>query len=460
LQALKKGMVNYMKIFSTTYENNQKKTAVTEMELIDELGGWQCVNIYPEVEYQTIHGFGGAVTEAAGYVFSKLSKDKQDQILDYYYGPGGNCYNMARSHIDSCDFSLDNYSALTDPQDIEMKSFTLERDEKYMLPLMQAAQEKHGEVLDLLLSPWSPPSFMKTNRDKNHGGKLKPEYRQFWAQYICRYIKEYNKRGFKVNRITVQNEPAAAQSWVSCIYTAAEEKEFIRDYLYPALTENGLSDVKINIWDHNKELLYKRARAIIDGDTDRMIGGIAFHWYSGDHFEAVRMAHEAYPVKELIFTEGCVEYNRHSDNQLHGAQMYAHDIIGNFNAGMTSFLDWNIMLDEKGGPNHANNLCDAPIMVDTQNNTIDVHLSFDYIGHFSRYIKKGAKRIAYSKYTDKLEMTAFKNPDGALVLVMLNRNDYDIPVNVDINLKLFHADITKNSIATAVINSSEFCYMK
>lgn len=440
-----------MKIITTTYENNQKKTTVAQKELRDGQGGMQCVNVYPEIEYQTYLGFGGAITEAAGYAFSKLNKEDQEKVLDYYFSEEGNGYRMVRTHIDSCDFSLGVYSAMTDPEDKEMKSFTLDREEQYIFPLLRAAKEKIGEPLDIMLSPWSPPAFMKTNGEKVNGGKLKPEYREFWAEYICRYIKEYEKKGFKISRITIQNEPAAVQSWDSCVYTAEEEKEFLRDYLYPAFVKNELSHIKINIWDHNKERLYERARTIIDQDTYPMVDGVAFHWYSGDHFETIRITHEVFPDKQLIFTEGCVEYSRFGTNQLHNAQMYAHDMIGNLNGGMTAFVDWNIFLDEKGGPNHVGNYCDAPIMVDTEKGTYEVKLSCDYIGHFSRYIKRGAKRIAFSKYTANLEMTAFKNPDNTIVLVMLNRKEQDIPVTFDLGGKLFDHVIGGNTIVTAVI---------
>jgi len=442
-----------MRLITTSYENNQKEIITQEYTAVIEEKGVenQVVNLYPEIEYQTILGFGGAITEAAGYTFSKLSEGNKEKVLNCYFGAQGNRYNMVRSHIDSCDFSLDVYSAMTDPEDGEMKSFTLQRDEKYVIPLMKAAQEKSGEALDLMLSPWSPPAFMKTNEEKKNGGKLKPEYRMFWAEYICRYIIEYEKRGFKVNRLTIQNEPGAAQSWDSCLYTAEEEKEFLRDYLYPALQKNGIVDVKINIWDHNKERLYERAKAIIDHDTDKMIDGVAFHWYSGDHFEAISTAHKAFPDKELIFTEGCVEYSRFDSNQLQNAQMYAHDILGNLNGGMTGSIDWNIILDEKGGPNHVGNYCDAPIMVDTQNDTLEIKLSFDYIGHFSKYISKGAKRIAFTKYTDKLEMTAFKNPDDSIVLVILNQNELTMPVTIRLNGKLLQFEVQKASIATALL---------
>jgi len=442
-----------MKLITTCYEKKKKQTFIREYEEAAEKVNVEnkVVNLYPNIEYQTVLGFGGAVTEAAGYVFSKLGEENKKKVLELYFGENGSRYNMARSHIDSCDFSLGMYAAMEDQEDRGMQSFTLARDEKYILPFLRAAEKERGESLDIMLSPWTPPAFMKTNEERAHGGKLKPEYREFWAEYICRYIKEYKREGFKVSRLTVQNEPAAVQTWDSCIYTAGEEKEFIKDALYPALVKHGLSDVKINIWDHNKERVVEWARTIIDKDTDRMIDGIAFHWYSGDHFEALKIAHELFPKKELIFTEGCVEYSRFDSDQLHNAQMYAHDIIGNLNGGMTGFLDWNLLLDEKGGPNHVQNYCDAPIMADITKDQLEVKLSYDYIGHFSRYIKKGAKRVAFTKYTSELEMTAFKNPDGEIVLVLLNPTDHTMPVNIRINGKIIEFEVHKNAIATALL---------
>lgn len=442
-----------MKLITTTYENQQKEVTIKEYAASSESRGMEnsVVNLYPEITYQTFLGFGGAVTESAGYAFSKLTKENQEKAIHLYFGENGNRYRLIRSHIDSCDFSLGVYSAMEDSKDLEMKSFSMERNEQYILPLIQEAKKVSKEPLDIMLSPWSAPAFMKTNGERVHGGKIRPEFREFWAEYICRYIKEYEKRGLKVSRLTVQNEPAAVQTWDSCTYTAEEEKEFLRDYLYPALVKNGLSDVKINIWDHNKERLYERAKEIIDKDTDKMVDGVAFHWYSGDHFETISITHDAFPDKQLIFTEGCVEYSRFDTNQLRNAQMYAHDIIGNLNNGMTGSIDWNIFLDEKGGPNHVGNFCDAPIMVDTQKGTFETKLSFDYIGHLSKYIKPGAKRIALSKYTYDLEMTAFKNLDGSLALVVLNRNEKDMNVNIRLNDELIQFPVPKSSIATALL---------
>lgn len=442
-----------MEIIVTRYENDQAITTVERKELIAEPGNaMNVVNLYADIKYQTFHGFGGAITEAAGYAYSKLSEDKREEILEKYFGKSGNRYNMIRTHIDSCDFSLNNYTAMEDPEDKEMKSFTLKRDEEYILPLLRAARNKRDEDFDLMLTPWSPPAFMKTNNDRNHGGKLIDEYKEFWAEYICRYIKEYELLGFKVNRITIQNEPEAVQTWDSCIFSSEEEKVFLRDYLYPSLVKNNLTHVKVNIWDHNKEIMFDRAKGTIDEETDKMIDGIAFHWYTGDHFEAIKLTHDAYPDKELIFTEGCVEYSRFDSSQLRNAQMYAHDIIGNLNSGMTGFIDWNILLDEKGGPNHVNNFCDAPIMVDTTSNSYEEKLSYHYIGHFSRYIQKDAKRIAFTKYTDKLELTALKNPDGTIVVVILNKQEEDVELTVRVEGNSAVITAPKSTIVTVIMN--------
>jgi glucosylceramidase len=442
-----------MKLIITDYENYVRNTVTEEVEEIFREGAtMQTVNIYPEITYQRFLGFGGAITEAAAYAYSKLDSEHKEKVIDEYFSEEGNNYSFVRSHMDSCDFALDNYSAMSDKDDVNMESFTLERDEQYIFPLLKAASMKRDEPLDIMLSPWSPPAFMKSNNDRNHGGKLLPEYREFWAEYICRYIKEYEKRGYKVNRITIQNEPEAVQTWDSCIYTGAEEKEFLRDYLHPALKRNGLLDIKVNIWDHNKERLLDRAKETIDEVTDKMIDGIAFHWYSGDHFDAISLTHELYPDKELIFTEGCVEYGVFDKNELRNAQMYAHDIIGNLNHGMNAFIDWNILLDEKGGPNHVKNYCDAPIMCDTVKGNYKENLSFHYIRHFSKYIKKDAKRVAHTKYTDKLELTTFKNVDGSVVAVMLNKNDFDISVDLRMNGKIAHFTMPKKTIASCLFD--------
>lgn len=382
------------------------------------------VNVYPELKGHVIQGFGGAFTEASTYNYSRLGEVNKRAVIEGYFGEEGLRYNIGRTHIHSCDFALGNYTYIEEG-DTELKSFDIARDRENMIPMIRDAMRESSSRLYFLASPWSPPAFMKTNGDMNHGGKLKEEYYGVWAGYIVRYIQEYEKEGIKISYLTVQNEPMAVQAWDSCIYTPEEEALFLREHLAPALAEASLDHVKIFIWDHNKDEVYDRAKALFASrEILDEVAGVAVHWYSGDHFEALEAVKKRFPEKSLFFTEGCVEYSRFADSsEVTKAEMYAHDMIGNLKAGVEAFFDWNLLLDDKGGPNHAGNFCAAPMMCTPEEDTIEKRLSYYYIGHFSRYIKRGARKIETSRYTDKIETVGFLNPDGERVIILLNKSD-------------------------------------
>ena len=430
--------------------NQEVQFQEMEEKLMEGDGGeMQQVCVHPSISYQQILGMGGALTEAAAYTYARMSAEKQQQLLALFFGDG-NHYNFCRLHIQSCDFALGNYAYVEDAKDTGLDSFSIERDRKYIIPFAKAALEKNSKI-QFLASPWSPPAFMKTNGEMNHGGKLKKEYYQMWADMVARYVSAYRDEGITIQQLTVQNEPAAVQTWDSCIFSGVEEAEFACRYLRPALDRAQHSDVKINVWDHNKEKILERAAESfsVEGARD-VIDGIAFHWYTGEHFDALAEVHRQYPDKALIFTEGCVEYSRfEAENQIQNAEMYAHDIIGDFNAGMNGFIDWNLILDRQGGPNHVGNYCDAPVMSDVDADTIDVKLSYSYIGHFSRFIRPGARRILVSKYSPDIETTAFQNEDGGKVLVILNRSEKEVEFVVSVEGKRSgKMKIGKHSIMT------------
>lgn len=389
------------------------------------------VNIYPEVRYQKIRGFGGAFTEAAAHNYAMMSGKRKQEIQEAYFSEKGLNYNLGRLHMNSCDFALGNYTYIKEGDD-KLESFDIFHDTEEIIPFINEAQKNAANQMEFLMSPWSPPAFMKTNNDMNHGGSLKKEYYKNWADYYVKFIQEYAKQGIKIGYITVQNEPEAVQTWDSCTYSAEDESNFVSGYLGPALEKAGLLEVKIFVWDHNKEEGYARMKAVIaDPDTRKYVSGTAMHWYTGDHFEAIELILKQYPEMEVFFTEGCVEYSRFADSgEIDKAEMYAHDILGNLNAGISASLDWNLLLDEKGGPNHVGNFCAAPIMCDSKNDTFEKRLSYYYIGHFSRYIKPGAVRIGYTRYTDKIEVTAFCNPDGQRAVVLLNKSKDDVEVTL------------------------------
>lgn len=427
------------------YTTEETLEAVMDKERENEI-----VNLYPEMTYQTIEGFGGAVTDSAGYVFSLMSEEQKNQMIQFYFGKDGMHYNQVRIPIDSCDFSLAHYEADSDPKDTEFKKFSFQRVEKYILPLLDAAEQAYGGHLDIMLSPWSPPAAMKTNGERNFGGKLRPQYRKHWAEYICRYIEEYRRRGYHVTKLTMQNEPKAVQTWDSCIYTEQEQKEFLKNDLWPAMKMHHLTDIGIYLWDHNKERVWEWADTIIDEETDEMIAGMAFHWYSGDHFEALRMIHEKYPQKKLLLSEACIEYRKFdAGDYLNNAQKYAHDIIGNLNEGMETFLDWNLILDEAGGPNHVKNFCDAPYQFDTRTKELKENCILSYLWHFSHFLEPGAVRVAVTKYTSELEVTAFKKKDE-VIAVLLNRTDKEIPVYLRMGEQCVDVCMPEKAIRTVV----------
>ncbi|HIZ10826.1 MAG TPA: hypothetical protein IAA41_01855 [Candidatus Eubacterium faecavium] len=183
-----------------------------------------------------------------------------------------------------------------------------------------------------------------------------------------------------------------------------------------------------------------------------VIDGIAFHWYSGDHFEALDCLSKSYPAKELFFTEGCVEYSCYKDNSSYeNAQRYVHDLIGDFASGTNAMTDWNLLLDENGGPNHAGNFCESPVMYDTSKRRLIIKDSYYAIAHFSRFVKKDAKRILSSSF-GAVETVALKNTDESLVCVLKNAVDKDIDYVLRIGDLTTNVTIGADSIQSMVIN--------
>jgi len=407
--------------------------------------------LYPDVTYQEIEGFGGAFTEAAAVTLQTLPRQKQTEILNAYFNPkNGLGYSLCRTHINSCDFSLGNYAYADKPNDTTLSTFSIERDQKALIPMIQKARKIRGAEFKLFASPWSPPAWMKTNGMMNQGGKLKSKYAAVWAHYFVKYIKAYAEQGISLWGLTVQNEAKATQPWDSCVYTAEEERDFVRDHLGPVLRKNGLGHIKIMVWDHNKERVYERAQiALADKKAAQTIWGLAFHWYSGDHFDNLEMTHKMFPGHKLLFTEGCQEGGPKPGIWKTG-ERYGHDIIGNLNHYAVGFVDWNMLLNEQGGPNHVGNFCDAPILANPSKKQIIYNSSYYYIGHFSRFIRPGAVRIGCSRYTDQLEATAFKNPEGSLVTVVLNRTDETIDFNLRIGTGFTPFQSLPHSIITLI----------
>jgi glucosylceramidase len=410
------------------------------------------VFVDPAKSFQTILGFGGALTDAAAETYAKLPAALRRELIHAYYDPvEGIGYTLGRTHINSCDFSSGSYDYVK-KGDAQLTSFSIEHDLRFRVPMIQEAIAAAGGKLTLFASPWSPPAWMKDNGDMLHGGKLKPEYRQAWANYYVAFLRAYEGHGIPIWGFSVQNEPMAIQPWESCFYTGEEERDFIKNYLGPTLQKNGLGDRKIIIWDHNRTLMYERARVVLDDpEAAKYVWGVGFHWYVNAAENNVRLVKEAYPQTHLLFTEGCLyPFNPDKMGEWQWGEAYGHAILRDLNNGADGWCDWNILLNEQGGPNHLGNYCFAPVHADTRTGQLTYLSSYFYMGHFSKFIRPGAKRVISSATVDTLETTAFVNPDKSMVCVVLNATDAEIPFALTMNNRSVRLQSPAHSIMTLV----------
>lgn len=449
----------------TTAHNSNLKLAVSNsfvfVESKQPLENEAAIIIDVNKEFQTFLGIGGALTDASAETYFKLSKYNQELFMDAYFSKDkGIGYSLARTTIHSSDFSSSSYTYINEG-DSALKTFSIDHDKKYRIPFIKKAIATAGGKLTLYVSPWSPPAFMKSNKSMLKGGKLLPEYYQSWANYYAKFIESYEALGIPIWGLTIQNEPLAVQCWESCIYTAEEERDFLKKYLGPTLHKEGLADKKIIIWDHNRDLLYQRASVILnDPEAAKYVWGTGFHWYEDwkdgiPMYDAVKYVQESYPDKNLIFTEGCNEnYNLqriiNEDPKL--AERYGKSMINDFNNGVVAWTDWNILLDETGGPNHVGNLCFAPVHGNAETSKLMFTNSYYYIGHFSKFIRPGAKRIASVSSNNSLLTTSFKNEEGSIVIVILNSSNSSIKCGVTLQSQTGYLETLPHSIQTILIN--------
>ncbi|BAX81044.1 glycoside hydrolase family 30 protein [Labilibaculum antarcticum] len=422
-------------VITTAKDTDLRLSQTNQVEFIKTKQALETENsifVNPNNTFQTLIGIGGAITDASAKVFAKLTKEKQEEFITAYYGKEGINYTLIRTSIHSCDFSSGSFTYIKEG-DKELKTFSIDHDRQYRLPMIKRAIKKAGGSMLFYASPWSPPAFMKDNKNMLQGGKLLPEYYDAWARYYAKFIKAYEKEGIPVWGVTIQNEPMAIQRWESCIYTAEEERDFLKNHLGPILKQEGLGDKNIVVWDHNRDLITHRANTIFDDpDAAKYAWGTGFHWYEtwrgGEPmFDNLQKIQEAYPDKKLLFTEGCNEaFDPAKYQYWPNAERYGHSMINDFNRGTVGWTDWNILLDETGGPNHVGNLCFSPIHADTRTDSLIYTPSYYYLGHFSKYIRPGAKRVSTVSSVSFLESTSFINEDGKIATVVMNRSEQSI----------------------------------
>lgn len=408
----------------------------------------EIITIHEEKTYQTVKGFGGAFTESACYNLTRVSKELKEVALNAYFSKDGLNYNLGRIHMNGSDFSLSSYNYVKD-YDTSLESFDIKRDLQLVIPTIKQAEAIKKEPIQLMVSTWSPCWWMKDNASEIRGGHLLKEYYDVWARYYVKYINEVEKHGLTIFGLSTQNEPAAVQRWDSCIYSAEEERDFIKNYLGPTLKKAGIKK-EIYVWDHNRDIMNERVEPIFDDEiASSYVYGVAVHWYDNEPFENLKKCHEKYPDKHIISSESCIECGPKFGIYESG-ERYARNIIGNFNNYCEAFIDWNLYLDETGGPNWVNNLCDAPVMIKVNEEKIVYQSSYYYIGHFSKYIKPGAKRIELSNTNPNILSIAFKNPSKEVVIIIMNPTEDDYDYEIKTTNEQFKTTILKRSIVTLI----------
>lgn len=438
------------KIILTAKDTEYRLSEVNHL-LKSKSASLNTLKINPETEYQTIIGFGGAFTESACYNLYRVSKEVREKALKLYFDPvDGIGYTLGRVSIHSSDFSLNSYTYIQDG-DKELKTFDISRDRIWVIPTIKDAERIAKQPIRLLASPWTPPAFMKDNKSMIRGGHLLEEFADSWARYYLRFIEEYRKEQLTIWGVSVQNEPQAVQRWDSCIYSPEEEGNFVKNHLGPVLKNSSAKDVNILIWDHNRDIIVDRIKPILsDPETAKYVWGTAFHWYVSEAFENVGKVHELFPDKGLLFTEGCIEDFSTHKYRWESGERYARNMIGDMLNFCQGYIDWNLFLDNLGGPNHVNNVCDAPIILDIFPEKIILETSYYYIGHISKFVKPGAKRIGLTKNADNLSSIAFKNPNGEIVLVVMNATNDKQEFTADLTGKTTSYEIPARSIMTII----------
>lgn len=405
------------------------------------------INVFPAQRPTDWVGFGGAFTESAAYNYSLMSDENKQRTLEALFGESGLKYNFCRICIGSSDFGLNEY-CYVEENDYDLHTFSIERDKKYVIPFIKDAISYAKYPIKLFASPWSPPAFMKDTNYRFQGGKLKAEYYELYAEYLIKFVKAYQEEGIFISVMSLQNEAKAKTTWESCQYTAEEEAVFAK-VLRKRLNAHGLQ-LELLCWDHNKERLYERASATFDAAGD-VLDGVGFHWYTGDHYGAIDAVRKQYPDKRVLLTEFCRSFS----NIDHTTTAYAKEHVNVIANGAQGICEWNLILDENGGPYHnrpQNGGCDAPIRFNTSENTVNFSKIYYDTWMFSHFIQPHANTLYTSSFHELVQTCAVKNPDGSIVVTIVNRtgNEYGL-LHLRMYGKALEISLPEDAIVTIIL---------
>lgn len=464
-------------VYETSAAGNQlTKVEASTVELTDV-----DIKLIPDQKYQEIIGFGGSFTESSAYLLNQLGKENRKLIIDAYFGEQGAKYSLTRTHINSCDFSVSNYSYAPVADDMTLENFSIDEDRDDIIPMIKEAMAVSKDGFKILSSPWTAPPWMKDNKQWT-GGKLLPKYNDTWALFFSKYITAYKKEGIDIWGLTVENEPLGNNSnWESMHYSPEEMVEFVSKHMGPKLEADG-HDVKILGYDQNRDELGEWADIMYkDEESSKYFDGMAIHWYASTYDvmpESLQHCYKKAPNKLMIQSEACVDseiphwnddawywskegtdwgWDWAPDSQKHlhpkyvPVYRYARDIIGCMNNHVQGWIDWNMVLDRQGGPNWFKNWCVAPVIVDPEKDEVYFTPLYHTMAHFSKYIRPGAVRIGFEISDEEVLMTAAKNPDGSIALVILNMKEEAKNIKISLGDRSVNVKINAQAIQTVII---------
>jgi O-glycosyl hydrolase len=419
----------------------------------DEPVGPTAIEIDLADRYQSIIGFGASFTETACWLLQEqLDDEARRQLMREWLDPdAGIGINFVRQPMGATDIARDYYSYDDMPigqDDMELEHFTLEPDEAHILPVLREAKNLRPD-LTVLATPWSPPAWMRTDRSMrgSDGGTLREDAYPAYARYFAKFLEGYAAQGIPVDWVTVQNEPQAQPHYPGMIFSPADVARFVGGHLGPTLRERGL-DTKILVHDHNWDGWQDAAEMLDDQNAREYIAGTAFHRYDG-HADVGSTLHDRHPDKEIVFTEGS------TDSTISLAFIMGEVIINSLRNWARGVILWNLLADQKNGPYMDPGgcaICRPVTSLDWTTNTWHHHDDYYALGHVAKFVKAGAVRVGSTQngsYT--LPNVALHNPDGSVVLVILNQSMTDQTFTTHVGPQSFTATLPSGSCATFVL---------
>jgi glucosylceramidase len=377
-------------------------------------GPGRAIILNPAKTYQELLGFGGALTDAACIMFSRLAPDARHKLFQELFSEVG--LSACRICVGSSDYAASVYSFDEGEPDPELRRFSIAHDRETILPTLREAREVNPDLF-LLASPWSPPGWMKANGSMLGGSMRKSSFAPY-AGYLLKFLEAYKAEGVAVDAITTQNEVDTDQDgkMPACLWGQEYEIEFIAKHLGPALAKSGLA-TKIWILDHNYNLWGRAICTLDDPGVNKFVDGVAWHGYAGEP-SAMTRVHEAYPAKHAYWTEGGPEYT--DPAYLTDWAKWSATFTGILRNWSRTIMAWNLALDEKGRPNIGPFSCGGVVTIHSETKEVSRSGQYWALAHYARAFRRGAQRFATEGRIENVSHVGFANKDGSRAVILTN----------------------------------------